>query len=413
MITRLCRAPTGNPLPAPCLAEDESLCPKLKEPVSVDRNPRQLFGEAVSTQHCVLFLIPNLGPGGAQRVITTLLRHLSRRRFRIILAVVDLRTSVFRDDLPADVEVIDLKASRVRYALWRIVPLIWRRRPDIVFSTFGHLNLTMALCRPLLPRKVTLIGRETHVASLNIANHFVRTMARICVAVLYRRFDVMVCQSRHMQRELIDIFWFPKERTAVIHNPVDIARIRLLAAEASPPFPVPRGAINLLAAGRLVEVKGFDLLIRAIAQLGTPNVHLTILGDGPLHFTLQDLAEELGVAGQVHLAGFQPNPYVWFVGAHAVVISSRCEAFPNVVLEALACGTPVIATPAAGGLREILEVVSECVIADSISAASLAEAIQTWMDRGRTQVPDAPAEKYSLASIIPQYESLFSRFGSS
>ena len=76
---------------------------------------------------------------------------------------------------------------------------------------------------------------------------------------------------------------------------------------------------------------------------------LTLLGEGPLRPELERLAQQSGVADRVHFVGFQKNPYPFFAQADAFVLSSRYEGFPNVVLEALACGTPVIATPAPGG----------------------------------------------------------------
>ena len=91
------------------------------------------------TRTHLLFLIPSLRGGGAERVIVTLLRHMNRSLFRLGLAVVDMREAVYRDDVPEDVEFIDLGCTRVRYALPKIMRLIWRRRPDVVFSTLGHL----------------------------------------------------------------------------------------------------------------------------------------------------------------------------------------------------------------------------------------------------------------------------------
>ena len=103
--------------------------------------------------------------GGAERVIVTLLRHLNRLDFRLGLAVVDMRGGGYRDDVPEDVEFIDLRCTRVRYALPKIMRLIWQRRPDVVFSTLGHLNLALAMLRPLLPNGVRYIGREACIVS--------------------------------------------------------------------------------------------------------------------------------------------------------------------------------------------------------------------------------------------------------
>ena len=82
----------------------------------------------------VMVLIPSLRGGGAERVIVALLRHLDRTKFRLMLAVVDMREAAYQDYVPNDVELIDLGCSRVRYALPKIIRLIWQQRPEVVFS---------------------------------------------------------------------------------------------------------------------------------------------------------------------------------------------------------------------------------------------------------------------------------------
>ena len=161
---------------------------------------------------------------GAERVFTTLIKHLTRRRFRVILAVVTLGNAVFFGDIPEDVELVDLGASRVRFALGRIILLVWRRRPDVIFCTLRHLNVALAICRPLLPREVIFIARETQVISLNLSSPRFPAAWKALISLYYRHFDIMVCQSRHMQRELIEICGLRSEKTIVINNPVDVAQ---------------------------------------------------------------------------------------------------------------------------------------------------------------------------------------------
>ena len=117
----------------------------------------------------VLFLIPTLRGGGAERVIVTLLKYLDHSKFRLTLAVVDTRNAVFLDDLPDDVEFIDLGCRRVRYVLPKIVPLIWRRKPNVVFSTLGHMNLALAIVHGLycLGRFVTSLVRPLFQAKIS------------------------------------------------------------------------------------------------------------------------------------------------------------------------------------------------------------------------------------------------------
>ncbi|NTV09211.1 MAG: glycosyltransferase, partial [Zoogloea sp.] len=103
---------------------------------------------------------------------------------------------------------------------------------------------------------------------------------------------------------------------------------------------------------------------------------------------------------------FQRNPYCIVAKADALLLSSRYEGFPNVVIEALACGTPVIATPAPGGCREILEGLPGCELASSITAISLAEAIQRWLTRERIRIAEDVVAPYGVMKIVGQYEDL-------
>jgi glycosyltransferase involved in cell wall biosynthesis len=354
--------------------------------------------------------MPSLRGGGAQRVVVTLLRHMNRSLFRLGLAVVDMREAVYRDDVPDDVEFIDLGCTRVRYALPKIIRLIWQRRPDVVFSTLGHLNLALAMLRPLLANGARYIGQEVCVVSETLSEYAHPRLWVWAYRRFYPRFDVVVCLSVHMREELISRFGFPPGKAVIIRNPVDIERIRCLAAEViatddEPPAWRADAAPHLVAAGRLSREKGFDLLIEALAKCDSRRPRLTLLGEGPLRPALEQLARQRGVADCVRFVGFQKNPYPFFVQADAFVLSSRCEASPMVVLEALACGTSVIAMPCPGGVAEIAELAGGVLLASAVDAAALSVAIKRFSagETGTRQITLAP---FHVDRIVEQYQSL-------
>jgi glycosyltransferase involved in cell wall biosynthesis len=359
----------------------------------------------------VLFMIPTLTGGGAERVIVTILRHLDRNRFLPILAVVDTRNARFIEDVPEDVQFIDLHCARVRYALPKILRLMWKQRPDVVLSTLGHLNLALAILRPLLPNGVRYVARETIVLSAHLEMKSWAWLWRMAYRRFYGRLDLVICQSQDMQKDLVQQFNLPPTKTIVIHNPVDLTRIRQLSSAPLEPDHRQRNgrgncnSLRLVSAGRLTYQKGFDLLIDAVALSARPAIELTILGEGPLRQELEQRALVRGVAQQVKFLGFQKNPYPYLADAHAFVLSSRFEGFPNVVLEALSCGTPVIALPAPGGVREILEGLSGCIVTESISAESLGEAIRDFSS-GRV-IDHHIVEQYAVEPITRRYEQQF------
>lgn len=215
-----------------------------------------------------------------------------------------------------------------------------------------------------------------------------------------------------MYDDLILNFNFSRRNLVVINNPVDSERIRELARSALPLLPAPASSassgsgrtVRLVAAGRLSAEKGFDLLIEAIAACPDLDIQLDLLGTGRLETELKEMSRALGVDERVRFLGFQENPYAFFARADAFVLSSRFEGFPNVVLEALASGTPVIATPAPGGIRQILAAVPECEIADSVSAPDLALAFRRWIERRPGRVGGAAIQPYSVDRIVRLYE---------
>jgi glycosyltransferase involved in cell wall biosynthesis len=367
-----------------------------------------------SRRQMVLFLIPSLHGGGAERVITTLLQYLDKTRFELVLAVIDMRNAVYQSDLPADVELVDLDASRVRYALPKIFRLIRARRPDVVFSTLGHLNLALAVMRPILPNGPRYIARETCVVSEIINDYPFGQIWRWAYRIFYWKFDCVVCQSHDMRDDLVQNFAIPAARAIVVHNPVDIRRVRQqstasvgLERRHQALVGEPRDQYSLVSAGRMVRQKGFDLAIEALALCADTRVTLTLLGDGPLRSELEVLARRLGVSSRVRFVGFQRNPYPYLAHAGAYLLSSRYEGFPNVVLEALACGTPVIAVPAPGGVNEILDNMEHSIIAAAIDSHALGEAITKWASNtGRLRESSSAVDRYAVENIVQEYERL-------
>ncbi len=352
-----------------------------------------------------VFVIPTLHGGGAERVTATILRHLDRSKFRLSLIVIDGRGAVVRDQIPPDIQYIDLRCGRVRDA-WLRLP--WRLRlmkPDVVLATVSHLVLALAMLRPVLPKNVRLIGRDTVVLTENLHNFRFPAMWSFFLKKYYPKLDCMICQSQDIRQDLIRNWSFPRSRLVLINNPVDFEWVhaRSLASIDDAIMQRERNTIQLVAAGRLVDQKGFDLLLQAIALCEDLRLRLTILGEGPREPALRAQAQQLGLADRVRFAGHSANPFPIIAQADAFVLSSRFEGFPNVVLESLACGTPVIATPAPGGTREILEGISGCKLAASVSAEGLACAMREWIAGSKQRIDRNVVSRYEVGNIVGHY----------
>ncbi|MEZ5659159.1 MAG: glycosyltransferase [Burkholderiaceae bacterium] len=367
----------------------------------------------------IAFVLPMLVPdGGAERIVLALTRHLDRARFEpslIVLGEIDERA---RELVADDVELISLSCARVRNGIRPLIRLVHEQRPDILFGGIGHLNLALASVRRLLPRKLIVMARESNVVSSINADTPMGAMTDLLYRHCYRQLDHVVCQSADMHDDLIVNFRFPPERTSVIHNPVDGPRIRALASapmptgvaawETAPGAPT-RPTRRLLAIGRLAPQKGFDLLLRAIAQIPLDSVRLAIIGQGDELGRLMALSEALGIRSRVSFLGYQANPYAFIARADALISSSRYEGLPNVVLEALALNKPVIATPAPGGLREIAQRFGGVRLADAVDAGSLARAIERHCQDPQAGLAAIDVSEIALPAVIARYEALFDR----
>ena len=360
----------------------------------ISRNPKRLW-----------IAIPTLRGGGAERVVATLVRHFDPTNFSVTLIVVDMRGAVHAHSIPDGVRLVDLDCRHVRTALPKLIKLIRREKPDVVLSTLSHLNLALAACKWAFPRETLLVARETVVPSPLAASSLSQRLLFSLYRLVHSGFDRIICQSNDMRVDIVENFGVPEEKCVVIPNPIDTAEITKQSQLPARLPETPPGTIKLVAAGRLTYQKGFDILLEAVARLERANIYLFIMGDGPQREALTLQAEALGISNRVVFLGYVANPYPVMAIADAFVLSSRFEGMPNVVLEALGCGTPVIAMPAPGGVQEILGGLERCEIAAGMNAEALALAIEKWLAGPRLRIPSDTVATYAVATVTRQYEA--------
>ena len=357
----------------------------------------------------VFFIIPTLTQGGAERVIVTLLKFLDKSKFKLTIMVVNMNEEVYRKEIPEDVDIIDLKCNRVRTAMPKIIFNLWRHKPNIVMSTLGHLNIAIAMSRIFMPFGIKFIARETIVVSEKLSRGKFQKLWKLLHRIFYPTFEKIICQSEDMLKDLSHILGSEKN-LVLINNPIDYLRIKNLARlydQSLEEYFNDKNYIYLVAAGRLIEQKGFEMLIEAIASIDNPKLRLAILGHGPLQKKLISLIERYKLHDHITLLGYQKNPYMWISRADAFVLSSYYEGFPNVVLEALSCGTPVISTPAPGGTKEILESIEGCYLSNEISSVSIMKAISDFTESKRRRISDNVVRPYKPEKICKEYTRVF------
>lgn len=359
----------------------------------------------------ILFLLPSLAGGGAERVFSNLLRHLDRSSFELHLAVLQAQ-GPYRKDIPKDVALHDLQVGRVRYSLPSIVKVALKVRPHAVLSTLGHLNLALILARPLLPRGTRLLVREAATASACLAEetHHPRIWMWL-YRHLYPRADKVVCLSDAMVDDMVKHLRLPRQKLVRIYNPVDIMRVQRLSQTGASPFLGP--GPHMVTAGRLCRAKGFEVFVDAMPRVREqmPAATVTFLGEGPMRAALEKRAQRLGLTEAVRFPGFQENPWRFMRHADLFVLPSRYEGLPNVVLEALALGKRVVATDCPGGIQEIRERSDLVVVVPPEDPQALAEAIvatckAATLDQGPPQATAKALSKFSVQQIVGEYSKL-------
>jgi glycosyltransferase involved in cell wall biosynthesis len=333
---------------------------------------------------------------------------MDRDRFELHLALLS-REGVFLEALPDDVIVHDLGGVRTRWAWGRVLSLVKRLEPNVVFASHRRVSALLVLLRPLFPKGTRLVVEEPSVLSLDAVSFW---REKIFHPLLLRGADRVVCQTEAMVREFADTFRVPERKLTRIYNPLDIDAVRALAEKGANPFESHGPGPHLVAAGRLDPVKGFDILIESFPRLLTlrPEAKLWIAGafdpEGAHERKLLALRNALGLSTSVHFLGFVENPFLLFRHADLFVLSSRYEGLPNVLLEALACGCPVLALDRPGGTREALELMG----LEHRLVASL-DWQEEWLVASLREGPRPELETFRVDRIVKQFERVLSPIG--
>ena len=375
--------------------------------------PRRSEASSTGKQRVAVFL-SNLEGGGAERVTVNLLRGFSPELFELELILVSA-TGPFLDQVPAHVKVIDLKASGVTGAILPLARYLRQRRPAVLLSHTSHVNVGALVARSLSGTRTKVVVVEhndlSSVPKKVKTRRFVPPQRRLLPNLmrrLYNRADAVIGVSEGVSRFVQGRFNVSAGLVQTIYNPVVDAEL-LERSRERPEHPwLSERTPTLIAVGRLNEQKDFATLLRAFAVVRERrNVRLIIFGEGPERERLEALAQELGVAQEVSLPGFTPNPYAAMRHASLLVLSSRWEGLPTVLVEAMACGCPVVATDCLSGPTEILEGGRHGPLTEVGNVQGLADAmLRTLAAPLPAAQLEARAAHFSFENAIASYTDL-------
>ncbi len=364
----------------------------------------------------ICFVIPSLSGGGAERVAVTVLSALDGARHERMLYLFSGADGVYFDRIAPGIRVVIAERRSWAGRLWELASFLRSSRPDIVMPFLSYFITAMAARLAGVSSRVVFNQGTPTTGFLDDADFawqkpWRRRVFAAVTRIFYARADAVVVTSEGVADDLVANYEVPRSKIRVLHNPVDLDAIVAAAATPTAGGDLAHDHPVVAAAGRLAGVKNYPLLLDAIAELSkaTP-VDAWILGDGPERAGLEQHVAERGLERRVTFLGFQQNPWRFIARADVFALTSSYEGFGNVLIEAMACGTPVVATRSPGTV-EIIEHGANGLLVDHEQHA-IAGAIATLLvdrplrDRLVARARDS-VQHYDVGRVALRYEQLF------
>lgn len=350
----------------------------------------------------VALFLPTLYSGGAERVQLNLARYFLDRELRVDLVVCKYFGSL-KDKVPEGIRLVSLDARKVMFSVPAYLRYLRIARPSVVLGSVENASIVSCIGKMLSSHRHRLLVRLDNSLSepgiLPLQMH--RWPVMTAIASTFHAADAFVAVSGGLREQLSRLPGLANKPIRRIYNPVihDEFEAQADLTPALPPSIRP-GEPFVLAVGRLHKQKGYSHLLLAFARVVEQrHSHLVILGEGDDREELQGLASSLGIAPYVHFLGYAPNPLAYMRHAAVFVLSSLAEGFGNVIVEALACGTPVVSTDCPHGPREILSGGRYGTLVQVGDVDALAHAIAAKLNAPKPAMSEELKEHLQLFSI--------------
>jgi glycosyltransferase involved in cell wall biosynthesis len=354
----------------------------------------------------IAIFMPSLAGGGAERVMINLANTMTRSGYKVELILFSA-SGPNAKQLDKNIQIIDLKTSGAIASLPKLTSYLKEYQPKALISALAHCNVVAAYVKKRSGITTRVVGVDHNVYSLpqdaNFKLRFRQLALRIAMRRTYPLLDHVVAVSQGIADSLKNDVGITRN-IEVIYNPVlsddtfQKANQRIEHPWFNQDIPV------ILGVGRLEKRKDFPNLIRAFALLRHQRpARLMILGEGEDRGLIESLIQELALGDDVCLPGFVDNPYAYMKRADVFVLSSIFEGLPTVLIEAMALGTPVVATDCKSGPREILEAAAYGNLVPIQNPEALAKAIDETLNQPRKSVEQSKMLPYTVEEATKNY----------
>ena len=357
----------------------------------------------------VAIYLPSFEGGGAERAMVDVANGLRSEGLTVDLVVI-------RDEGPwrrlvsCDVRLVAIRSRGALPGFIKLLRYLRRDGPDVLVAS-GTSPIILAMLAQRFMRRLLVVARiGVNLSAGDMSQLSIRKrVVRKAQANMALRADAIITNSAGSSEDLVRNLAAPPANVHTIHNPVLQPSLAEEAGKAveHPWFRSP-GIPIILSAGRLQPEKDHATLIRAFALIAQHrDVRLVVLGEGAERRTLVRLTHQLDVADRVDFPGFHANPFAFMAKSRLFVLSSIQEGMPNVLIQAMACGTPVVSTDCPSGPREVLQDGRWGTLVPVGDARSLAEAMSATLDRPLPRATlTARANAFSADASIQGYLSL-------
>lgn len=354
----------------------------------------------------ILFILPTLGSGGAERVLITVLNNIDVQKFTPEFLTFNEEGQA-REWIAPHIPFHSFGQKSVRYSFISLIKFIREHKPDILFTTMVHSNALACVMKILFP-KMKVIIRESSIPSALLTEY--GNKGKICKFIyrfLYPRADLVISPAQMIVNEFNNYLRIGGIKHKVIYNPVDTSRIYLSIPDEF--IDVEGEIVRFVAIGRLAREKGLDRLINAIADTKFDfKWRLDLIGDGDQRSKLEELITQKKLGENIFVYGYDSQPWNKAAQADCLLLPSLWEGMPNVALEALACGLPVIAQQSAGAIDEIQSAARNGdvqIASDMDDFITLMKTVkpQSKKSKSSSMLPDT----FTLSHIVREYQDCF------
>ena len=346
----------------------------------------------------ILFIIPAMKCGGAERVAVTFAKCLTEHEVKFV------NLGSAEDELSSWIEpnfpIISLNCRRSFGAYFPLKRLIRKENPDFIFTTHIYVSVILMLTGKKNTRK--LIARFPTMPSNKLYKGLKIRIMEALERKLFRNTHTIIAQTDEMKKEICSLLNVNEENVVTIHNPIDMELIDKQTADIATPFD--KSKVNYLSVGNISPAKGYDTLITAFKLVLEKNsdAQLYILGRKETEYA-QQIISTAKDSPNIHFEGFCKNPYQYMKYCTALVLSSRMEGLPNVVLEAMYLNRPVAATTCVPIIDNLIKDGVNGYKSQPDNAESLASAMQK-----ATLLQDIRNENLNETSII-EFKKIFEK----